>query len=102
MFPEKHGISLQFSPTTLVTEKAIYYDKHCKCELREYAQACHDRIKENNAIERTINAIYLRPNVNAQGGRVAVDLTTGEIISRNKATAMPLSEIVKNRVKQMA
>ena len=52
--------------------------------------------------ERTIDAIYLCPNNNIQGGHVYMNLSTGKRITRNKITPVPLSEVVKNRVEQMA
>ena len=52
--------------------------------------------------ERTIDAIYLCPNDNMQGNHVCMNLSTGKRITRNKITPVPLSEVVKNRVEQMA
>ena len=52
--------------------------------------------------ERTIDAIYLCPNINIQGGHVCMNLSTGKRITRNKITPVPMSEVVKNRVEQIA
>ena len=52
--------------------------------------------------ERTIDAICLCPNDNMQGGHVCMNLSKGKRMTRNKITLVPLSEVVKNRVEQMA
>ena len=102
MFPAKHGMSSYYSPEAIVTQKALDFNKHCKYSFGEYVQAHHENLNTNDMKERTIDAIYLCPNNNMQGGHVCMNLSTGKRITRNKITPVPLSEVVKNRVEQMA
>ena len=56
-----------YSPEAIVTQKALDYNKHCKYSFGEYVQAHHENLNTNDMKERTIDAIYLRPNSNMQG-----------------------------------
>jgi hypothetical protein len=51
---------------------------------------------------RTIDAIYLRPLRNIQGGHEVMDLTTGRVITRRKVTEIPMTTSVIKRVETMA
>ena len=81
-FPVKHGLSLYYSPENIVTKKVLDCNKHYKYEFREYVQAHHWNNKANDMKGRTIDAIYLRPNDNKQGGHVLMNLNTRERIIR--------------------
>ena len=52
--------------------------------------------------ERRIDAIYLCPINNMQGGHVCMNLITGKRITRSKITPVQIAEVVKNRVEQLA
>ena len=80
-FPARHGVPDQYSPYTLVTGKTLNYKKDCLCKFEEYMQAHTHAEPRNDMRERTYDAIYLRPNDNAQGGHIVMDLTTGEEIT---------------------
>ena len=51
--------------------------------------------------ECTINAIYLRPNDNTQGGHICMNLNTGKCITHGHVTTLPLSTLVKQCVEEM-
>src|SRR5210317_1558710 len=102
MFPAKHGMSSYYSPEAIVTQKTIDFHKHCKYSFGEYVQAHHENVNTSDMKERTIDAIYLCPNNNMQSGHVCMNLSTGKRITRSRITAVPLTEVVKNRVEQMA
>ena len=77
-FPAKHDVSDHYSPDTLVTGKTLNYKKDCLCEFGEYVQAYTYNEPRSDMRERSHDVIYLRPNNNAQGGHIVLDLTTGE------------------------
>ena len=52
--------------------------------------------------QRTLDAIYLGPNDNDQGGHVLMDLTTGFRITRDRVHPCPLTLLVKNQVEALA
>ena len=52
--------------------------------------------------ERTIDAIYLRSSSNYQGGHICMNLNTGMRITTSKVTAIPITDIVKKKVEDMA
>ena len=102
MFPAKHGISQYYSPAVIMNRRPLDYNKHCKHSFGEYVQAGQQNDPTNTPIERTIDAIYMRPNDNQQGGHRVMNLNTGKIITRNKVITIPLTKIVQNKVEQMA
>ena len=66
VFPAKNGISAHYSPHTIITGQAIDFEKHCKFEFGTYVQAF---VRSDNSLRaRTIDAIYLTPGDNRQGG----------------------------------
>ena len=102
MFPAKHGVSEYYSPNMLVEQKVLDYEKHCKYEFGEYVQAAHENDPTNVMTERSIDAIYLYPNTNQQGGHVVMNVHTGKRITRNKVIGLPLSKTIRDAVEQMA
>ena len=102
MFPAKHGMSQYYSPEAIVTQRGLDYDKHCKCIFGEYVIATHQNNPTNVMRERGIDAIYLRPNDNRQGGHIVMNLNTGQVITRGKVTPVPMTNEVKKKVEQMA
>ena len=102
MFPAKHGISQYYSPAVIMNRRPLDYTKHCQHSFGEYVQAGQQNDPTNTTIERTIDAIYMRPNDNQQGGHRVMNLNTGKIITRNKVITIPLTKIVKDKVEQMA
>ena len=101
-FVAKKGVSDNFSPETIVTGRRLNYKKHCSFEFGEYVQAHTYNEPRNDMRERTLDAIYLRPNDNDQGGHILMDLTTGALITRGRITAVPMTTTVKEKVEAMA
>ena len=66
VFPPKSGVSYIFVPRAIVLGTKLDYRKHCIMECGQYVEthAPHD----NSMIERTCLAIFLRTNINEQGG----------------------------------
>jgi hypothetical protein len=77
LFPVKGGISPYYSPRMLIHHKTIDYGKHCVIPFGNYVQATHENNPKNSMRTRTLDAIYLRPTPNRQGGHEVMDLHTG-------------------------
>ena len=80
-----------------MTKKVLDYNKHCKYEFGEYVQAHHQNNKVNDMKERTIDAIYLKPNDNKHGGHVLMNLNTGERKIRGNVTPLPLTKYCERK-----
>ena len=75
---------------------------HCQVPCGAYVQACHETNPTNTNAPRTIDAIYLRPLRNIQGGHEIMDLNSGCIVTRQKVTEVPITQAVINAIEQMA
>jgi hypothetical protein len=51
---------------------------------------------------RTIDAIYLRPMNNKQGGHEVMNLATGQVITRNRVWERPVTDLAIKAVETMA
>ena len=74
LFPVKGGVSPFFSPQTIMTNKAIDYDKECTIEFGTYVQASNESNPTNDNTAQMIDGIYLRPAQNNQGSYEFMDL----------------------------
>jgi hypothetical protein len=101
-FVAKNGVSDHFSPETIVTGRTLDYKKQCQYEFGEYVQADTYTEPRNDMRERTLDAIYCRPNENDQGGHILMDLLTGSKITRQRIHPCPLTLMVKNQVEALA
>ena len=102
MFPAKHGVSSYYSPEALVTGKILEYDRHCKYLYGEYIQAHNENLKQSSMTKCMIDAIYLWPNNNMQGGHILMNLNTSKWMTCSKITPVPLTQLVRNHVEYMA
>ena len=100
-FPVKGGISDYYSPHMILQKKTLDYNKHCQVEFGEYVQACNEPNPTNSQAPRTIDAIYLRPMNNLQGGHELMDLNSGRLITRRKVTPIPVTPSVIELVNTM-
>ena len=99
-FPTAGGASRQMSPRTIVTGQQIDYKRHCRFQFGEYAQT-HE--EHNNSMNpRTIGAIALRPVGNGQGSFYFMSITTGRVLNRLHATALPMPDEVIDKIHRMA
>ena len=101
-FPAKGGVSDYFSPYVIMSGRKLDYNKHLKYQFGSYVQANQDNDPTNTNAPRTIDAIYLRPMPNLQGGHELMDLRTGRVITRRKVTEIPITDSVIRIVKEMA
>ena len=100
-FPTKKGISDVYSPRLILQLGNLDYDKHCQLVFGTYVQA-HDEPRPSNRMdERTIDAIFLQPMKNMQGGHELMDLHTGACITRRRATVVPITTAIIQTVNKM-
>ena len=102
IFLAKGEVSPYFSPHVLLTKTDLDYDKHLKIPFGTYVQAFHEETPKNTNAPRTLDAIYLRPTHNKQGGHELMNLNTGKLITRPKVWAMPVTDLVIKAVEAMA
>ena len=57
---------------------------------------------DNSMTSRTVGALVLRPTGNAQGGFYFLSLSTGRVLSRLRATGLPMPDHVVDQVHRMA
>jgi hypothetical protein len=78
------------------------YTKHCVVPFGAYVQANHESTKTSSNVTRTLDAIYLCPAQNQQGGHELMDLNSGQLISRNIVHEIPVTDVVIKAVENMA
>ena len=80
--PARDGVSSVHSPRYLLTGRELEYPLHVRLEFGEYVQT-HEK-HGNRMTDRTLGAICLGPNGNAQGGHYFMYLSTGARITRDR------------------
>ena len=79
------------------------FSKHLKYYFGSYVIASHEnKPKKNDPRPRGLDAIYLRPMRDLQGGHDVLHLVSGRIITRPKIVPVVMTEMVIRRVKDMA
>jgi hypothetical protein len=102
LFPAKGGISLYYSPRTILGLPALDYAKHFTVPSGAYVQANHEMNQMNSNASRTLDAIYLRPVNSMQGGHALYDLNSGRVITRARVTQIPVTDVVIKAIKLIA
>jgi hypothetical protein len=102
LFPVKGGVSDYYSPHMILNQTNLDYTKHCVVPFGAYVQANHESTKTSSNVTRTLDAIYLRPAQNQQGGHELMDLNSGQLISRNIVHKIPVTNVVIKAVENMA
>jgi len=82
--------------------QAIDFHRQCLVPFGEYVQAVNNPQPTNTNAPRTIDAIYLMPTPNKQGGHIIIDLMTGRAITRPRVTPVPITPVVIHAVEKMA
>jgi hypothetical protein len=68
-----------------------------------FVQANHESTKTTSSnVTRALDAIYLRPVQNQQGGHEFMDLNSGQLITRNIVHKIPVTNVIIKAVKNMA
>jgi hypothetical protein len=78
LFPVKGGVSAYYKPRMILNQENFDYAKHCSAPFGAYVQANHETNRTNSNATRTLDAIYLRPAQNQQGGHEFMDLNSGQ------------------------
>ena len=102
LFPAKGGVSPYYSPHVILKKRDIDYEKHCQVPFGTYVQAKEENHPTNTNAPRTIDAIYLRPIPNHQGGHEVMNLETGRPVTTAKVWEKPVTQFVINAVEAMA
>ena len=102
LFPVKGGLSEYYSPHVIMSKKNIDYNKHCQHTFGTFVQANQENNPMNMQAPRTIDAIYLRPLNNIQGGHEVMNLATGNVVTRSRVWERPATEMVIRVVENMA
>ena len=99
-FSTARGALQRMSPRTIITAQKVDYKRHYRFQFGEYAQT-HE--EHNNSMNpRTIGAIVLRPVGNGQGSFYFMSITTGRVLKRQHATALPMPDKVIDKIHRMA
>jgi hypothetical protein len=102
LFPVKGVVSTYYSPRMILNQTNLDYTKHCVVPFGAYVQANHESTETSWNVTRTLDAIYLRPAQNQQGGHELMDLNSGQLDSRNIVHEIPVTDVVIKAVKNMA
>jgi hypothetical protein len=102
LFPAKGGVSPYYSPRMLLDQTSLDYTKHCIVPFKAYVQANHESTRTSSNTTRMLDAIYLRPAQNQQGGHELMDLNSGQLITRNIVHKIPVTDVVIKAVEAMA
>jgi hypothetical protein len=86
----------------ILNQTTLDYTKHCVVPFGAYVQANHESTKTSSNVTRTLDALYLRPAQNQQGGHELMDLNSGQLISRNIVHEIPVTNAVIKAVENMA
>ena len=98
IFPVKGGVSPYYSPHMIMKRQNFDFEKHCQVPFGAYVQAHQENHPTNTNAPRTIDAIYLRPLHNMQGGHEVMNLATGRAITMSKVTEQPTTQFAINAV----
>ena len=90
LVPTKNSIEF-VSPREKLWGRRINVDKELKHGFGDYVQV-HSSVVNNSMYERTSGAIALMPSGNLEGSWYFYLLHNGEIVKRNKATTMPITD----------
>jgi len=101
-FPAKGGASPYYSPHVIMTHQDLDYEKHCQVPFGAYVQAYQENNPTNTNAPRTIDAVYLRPMKNKQGGHEVMNLATGRVVTAMKVFEKPVTDFVIKAVEAMA
>ena len=99
-FPITGGASGNLSPRTILTGQKVDYKRHCRFQFGEYTQT-HE--EHNNSMNpRTVGALTLRPVGNGQGSFYFLSISTGRVLNRLHATALPMPDDIIEKIHRMA
>lgn len=95
------GISTTVSPRELITGIRLDANKHMQFQFGEYVLGLHNET-DNTTEPRAIDAIFLRPTGNPNGGMYVLDLQSGRRVHRTRARSAHMTNVIIQRVEAMA
>ena len=95
-FPSTDGASDSLSPCYLLTRLHLDFKKHVRTKFGAYVKTHEEH--SNDLEARTLSAICLGPTGNEQGGHYFMSLDTGQCITCNHWTELPMPTNVIQRV----
>ena len=101
-FPVKGGVSKYYSPHHLLKKRQLNYKRHFVVPFGSYVQANEENNPTNDNRPRSLDAIYLRPSSDRQGGHDLMHLATGELITRQRVWKLPITDRVISAVHALA
>jgi hypothetical protein len=101
-FPPSSGVSITYSPRTIMTGTTLDYNKHCRLPFGAYVETHEENDPTNTMAERTIGVICLGPTANFQGSYNFFPLDTGRRVTQNKFREIPMPASVIKRVAAFA
>jgi hypothetical protein len=103
LFPVKGGASKYYSPQQLMGGPPLDFNKHCQVPFGgAYVQANDEPDPLNTPHARTLDAIYLHPMNNIQGGHELMNLHNGYKFTRPRVTEIPVTPLVIAAVVSLA
>ena len=100
--PATDGISDHISPLTMVTGRGAPDYRKMKIDFGAYAQVFEENQVTNNQDTRAIGCVALASYPNDNGKFPFLNLNTGRVIHRRQFTEIPITDLVINRVHQLA
>ena len=101
-FPPGDGLSKTVSPFSIITGKPNPDYHRFKLDFGTLAMVFEENQRTNNNDTRGTEAIALTPTGNSQGSYYFMSLRTGERITREQYTALPMTDAAIARVEQIA
>ena len=98
-FPVMGGASQDLSPCTILTGQQVDYKSHCHFQFGEYAQTHEEH--NNSMNRRTVGALALCPVGNGQGSFYFSSISTGRILNRLHAMALPMPDSIIDKIHRM-
>ena len=99
-FPVSGGASGNLSPRTILTGQKVDYKRHCRFQFGEYTQTNEEH--NNSMNPRTVGALAVRPVGNGQGSFYFLSISTGRVLNRLHATALPMPDDIIEKIRRMA
>ncbi len=100
-FPTRNGISDTYSPRTIITGKAINYERQCRIPFGSFVQAYIDNENATNTEhERTFDSILMESK--PEGGYAVMDLRSGNERQVSHVTPASTDSKVLNLVDRLA
>ena len=101
--PRSTGLSLVYSPWTLVTGRRLDYTMHCRVRAGEYC-VVDEEFKPRNStqIARESGAIAVGPYGNLHGTYRFMYFSSGEMINRKIFRPLPITTAAQKRLEELS